>query len=277
VCSSDLIYLTGDSTSRSRYDSVTIKAQQRFKQGLTFLASYTWSKNRTDAFLDTSSIDSGGGYQTMYNLGSEYALAFSHTPNRVAAEMTYELPFGRGKPLLSRGRLMDYAVGGWEVNVVAVIQSGFPLAITQLNQLNSILTTSSSAGGGVTGGFTAPSPVQRPNATGINPATSGSVEQRLGSYLNSAAFTQAPRFTFGNISRTIGVLGPGKNNWDISVFKTVTFHEKWKAQFRAEALNALNHPFFARPNTTWGSPTFGQITSQLNFPRFFQIGTRFFF
>lgn len=271
------VYLTGDSGARSRYDSITFKAQQRFKQGLTFLASYTWSKNRTDAFLDTSSIDGGGGYQTQYDLSREYGLAFSHTPDRFTAEATYELPFGRGKPWMNRNRLMDYTLGGWEVNVVAVVETGFPLAVTQLNQLNSILSTPSTAGGGVTGGFTAPSPVQRPNATGISPATSGSVEQRLLNYLNPLAFSQSPRFTFGNISRTLNVLGPGKDNWDISIFKTVTIKEKWKAQFRAEALNSLNHPYFANPNTTWLSPTFGQITSQLNFPRFFQIGTRFFF
>jgi trimeric autotransporter adhesin len=272
------VYLTGDSAAVSRYDSVTFKAQKSFSQGLSFLATYTWSKNRTDAFLDTSSTNSGGGYQTLYDLKREYSLAFSDTPSRFTATLTYELPFGRGKPLLGGApRWVDYLVGGWQTNVVVVAHQGFPLAITQNNNLNTILASPAAAGGGVTGGFTAPSPVQRPNSTGISAETEGSTQQRLDRYLNSAAFTQTPRYFFGNIDRLISVRAPGKNNWDISIFKTVTIAEKYRAQFRAEAMNAYNTPFFARPNTTWGSPNFGRITSQQNFPRFFQIGVRFYF
>ena len=118
---------------------------------------------------------------------------------------------------------------------------------------------------------------QRPNATGTSAVTAGSLENRLGGYINTAAFSTAARGTFGNISRTLGMRGPGQANWDLSVFKSISIGEKFKAQFRAEALNGFNTPMFAAPNVSYGSGSFGRITSQVNFSRMMQLGLRFFF
>jgi hypothetical protein len=147
-------------------------------------------------------------------------------------------------------------VSGWAVNFQTTMQTGFPLAISQ-NNLNSVLGTSN----------------QRPNATGISPETSGSLEDRLGSYINKAAFTTAPQFTFGNMSRTIGMRGPGISNIDFSLFKSYSL-ERYKAQFRCEVFNLTNTPQFYGPQTNINSSTFGQITSQANFSRIFQLGVR---
>ncbi len=255
------VVLIGDSNARSRYDSLVVKAQKRFTHGLTFLSTWTWSKNLTSAFYDDSTINCCGGYQTVYDLGREYSLAIIHSPHRFTSTVSYDLPFGKGRAFLHANKYVDCALGGWQINAVIVARTGFPQTITQNNQLNGIL------GAGA----------QRPNATGVSPATSGSVTDRLDLYFNPNAFSQAPRFTFGNISRTIPVLGPGQNSWDVSVFKTLSVAEKWKVQFRAEAINFLNHPLFYGPNTNWGSPNFGQITSQADFARFVQVGFRFFF
>ena len=61
------------------------------------------------------------------------------------------------------------------------------------------------------------------------------------------------------------------------MFKTVTVFERFKAQFRAEALNAMNTPMFRGPNTAFGNAAFGRITSQANFPRMLQLGLRLYF
>ena len=107
--------------------------------------------------------------------------------------------------------------------------------------------------------------------------TSGSLTSRLGSYINPAAFSTSPRFSFGNLSRTLGMRGPGQANWDVSIFKSFTILESFKGQFRAEALNAFNTPMFAAPNVSFGSSSFGRITSQVNFSRMVQLGIRLFF
>ena len=199
--------------------------------------------------------------QDNFNLAAEYGLAIVNTPLSAKSAVSYELPFGKGRHWLSNSKWMDYAVGGWQTNVVMMFQSGFPLTITQGTNFNSVIGTS----------------VQRPNATGVSPNTSGRTEDRLTSYINPAAFSSAPQFTFGNVSRTIGFSGPGTRNFDISIMKTFTVMEKFKGQFRAEALNAFNHPLFNGPASAFGNANFGNITQQGNFPRYIQLGLRFMF
>jgi hypothetical protein len=63
-------------------------------------------------------------------------------------------------------------------------------------------------------------------------------------------------------------------NVDASLLKDFKATERIVVQFRAEALNVLNHPSFANPNTTFGSAAFGQITSLIsgNQSRILQLG-----
>ena len=147
------------------------------------------------------------------------------------------------------------------MNTISTMRTGFPLQISQATNYNSIYGYAS----------------QRPNATGVSPATSGSLESRLNNYINPAAFSTAPIGTFGNVARTIPLRGPGQSNIDASLFKNFIITERVKAQFRFEALNATNTPLFYGPNTTYGSGSFGQITSQANFSRQLQLALRFSF
>src|SRR6202040_2680904 len=106
---------------------------------------------------------------------------------------------------------------------------------------------------------------------------SGSPESRLNSYINPAAFSLAGAYTFGNLSRDISCRAPGQANWDASVFKTVVVRERFKAEFRAEALNLFNTPFFGPPATQFGASNFGRVAHQVNIPRNLQLGLRFAF
>jgi hypothetical protein len=249
--------------SHARYDSMILKAQKRLSAGTTFLSAFTWSKNRDNEFGSGNFFSgSSGAPQSVYNLEAEYSLAVADTPLRWTNTLTYYLPFGKGKTFLKdANKALDLAVGGWQVNFTNIYQTGFPLAIYQSTNNNSVIGTA----------------VQRPNASGVSPVVSGSVEERLNGYINKSAFTTAPAYTFGNLARTIGYRGPGMKNWDISLFKDFSVTEKFKAQFRAEALNAFNSPQFSNPNTKFGSSAFGVISNQANFSRLIQMGVRFYF
>ncbi len=251
---------TGSDQNHARYNSFYVKVQKRLGNGLNLLTSYTWSKNM-DASNAASNTFNGqqAGSQDNYNRAAEWGLATISTPDRWTTAINYQLPFGKGRQFLSSNRLVDLVAGGWTMNAQTTMQTGFPLAIYQANQ-NSLIGTAT----------------QRPNATGLSPATQGSLESRLNSYINPAAFSLAPAFTYGNVSRTIPMRGPGMANIDFSMFKTFDIYERFKAQFRAEVFNLTNTPQFYGPNTQFGSSTFGQITSQANFPRVFQLGVRFF-
>ena len=256
-------YLASD-LNHARYDSLVAKAQKRMSMGLTFLSTFTWSRNLDASSGGAGNFLNGGaaGPQNPYDMESEYSLANVNTPLRWSTAFTYELPFGRGKKILDR-KSLDYVVGGWSINAISVYQSGFPLQITQSTNNNSTFGYAS----------------QRPNATGITPVTSGALEDRLSHYIDINAFSASPQRTFGNLSRTLGMRGPGQANWDLSVFKSISITEKFKGQFRAEALNAFNTPMFAGPNVSYapGSASFGKITSQVNFSRMMQLGLRLFF
>lgn len=243
------------------YHSFFVKVQKRMSSGVSVLSTYTWSRNTDGSFAGAGNVFAAqpGTAQNNYDLGAEYGLSTVDTPHRWSGAFTYELPFGKGRKWLTANWLADAVAGGWSINATSVIQSGYPLAITQINN-NSVIGTS----------------VQRPNATGVSPFTDGSTNQRIDSWINPAAFSQAAQFTFGNVGRTISLRGPGQVNWDVSVFKTFKAGERLKAQFRAEALNFINTPMFYAPNTTLGNQQFGRITSQANFPRMIQLGVRFF-
>lgn len=250
----------------AKYDSMVVKAQKRMSAGLSMLFAWTWSKNFDLTSGGAGNNINGGNVapQNVYNLKSEYGLSYLDATHRISQTYTYELPFGKGKSFGGgMNRWADMMVGGWSINAVSVINSGFPLMIRQNNNNNSIIFASS----------------QRPNATGVNPYAGGSLSQWIdgpagAAYLTNAAFTTAPALTFGNVSRTISTRGLSQINWDLSMFKTFSVTERVKAQFRAEALNAMNTPLFRAPNTAFGSSAFGKITAQANFPRFIQLGFR---
>jgi hypothetical protein len=241
------------------YDSLVLKAQKRFSAGLSFLASWTWSRN-LDASFGAGNYFSGSSAsaQDSFNLAAEYGLSLTHTPHAVKGSVSYELPFGKNKPFLNQGALWNHLAGGWQMNAVYLFQTGFPLAVFQNQNFNSIFGNS----------------LMRPNATGTSPVTTGNLTDRLDNYINASAFATAPQFTFGNLARTLNYRGPGTINWDLSLLKTFTFFERLKGQFRAEATNAFNTAQFNGPNTAFGNVNFGRITQQANFPRYVQLGVR---
>lgn len=247
--------------SHARYDSMVVKAQKRLSAGLTFLSTFTWARSEDLSFASGNNLNSAPTtVQDYYNLQNEYSLSIVDVPLRFTTSVTYELPFGKGRRWMNGNRAADLLLGGWQFNSTMLYQSGFPLAISQSN-LNAVIGAAN----------------QRPNATGMSPSMPGSVEDRIDDYINKAAFVDAARFTFGNVARTIGYRSPGYKNWDSSLFKDFTIHERAKAQFRAESLNLFNSPQFRSPGTNVDSSSFGKITSQANLPRILQLGFRVYF
>jgi trimeric autotransporter adhesin len=257
-------YQLGDQ-SWGRYDSMAVQVRKRMSNGLTVQSVWTYSKNFDASSGGAGNNLNGGnvGPQDALDFDSEYGVSYLHSPHRVATSLTYELPFGKGRYFgASANRALDMLIGGWSLNSVSVMQTGYPLQIRQDN-LNGFLFTAS----------------QRPNATGINPATTGDFARRLDNWINPAAFSVAPAATAGNLSRTISLRGPGQVNWNMSLFKDFKVYESFKAQFRAEALNAMNTPLFRSPDTLFipGRAQFGQVTTQANFARMIQLGLRLSF
>jgi hypothetical protein len=155
--------------------------------------------------------------------------------------------------------LLGALLGGWTFSAAGFYQSGFPISVEQ--SLNNT---------GLLGDL------QRPNVVhGVNPGHEGSTIENLESYLNSAAWTQAPAFTFGNAPRTdTRVRTPLRATWDFAFQKTQRF-AGGNFTVRAEVINAFDRPDFDGPVTAFGNPNFGKIQSVSGFPRLFQFMLRY--
>ncbi len=250
------------SDSYADYNALLVKVERRAGHGLNLVGSFTYSRNMDDSFATANSIQSSGitAPQNAYDLRAEYAHAVNDIPLRFVVGAIYDLPLGRGERFSTGSRWVDEIVGHWQLNVVPTFQSGFPVSIHQSSNPNSTIV-----GNGV----------QRPNrVSGVSLRTPGRVEDRLNGYINPAAFSTSTALTFGNAPRTLSLHGPGFENWDMSLFKNVVFRDRVNARFRAETFNTFNTPQFSGPNTAFGSASFGQITTQANFPRYLQLGLR---
>jgi hypothetical protein len=242
--------------AQSTYHALGIHLQSRLKKAYVLSVAYTNSKN-----IDNSSEHWGTNAveQDPRNLRADRSISSQDISQNFVASAIAPVPIGKGRALLSGASGITQAMlGGWQMNAILTLQTGIPIGLTcQQN-------TSSSQGGGM-----------RPNSTGQSAALTGRVEDRLDRYFDTSQFVQPPYYTFGNVSRTLpDVRSPGVRNLDISVFKNFMLTERTRLQFRAEAFNLANHPLFGIPGAVFGSPTFGQITTQANSPRQLQMALR---
>ena len=67
---------------------------------------------------------------------------------------------------------------------------------------------------------------------------------------------------------------PGYQNWDASNSKMFPIHERLKAQFKFEAVNAMNYPWYtAIASVDVTNAQFGRLNpAQGNLPRFLKLG-----
>jgi hypothetical protein len=95
---------------------------------------------------------------------------------------------------------------------------------------------------------------------------------------NIAAFSPETLGHLGNASRRF-FYGPGINNFDLTLNKTLPLSESKSLEFRLEAFNAFNHAQFYGPDAVDGEvndPNFGRIVSAAS-PRLVQLATKFTF
>jgi hypothetical protein len=242
----------------SRFDAVIFSLTKRLVGGWGGRFNYTWSRLYDNSF-ENSSFTRVGGKLNNYDLESEYGVSGLNVPHKFAFSPIVQLPFGEGKPWLTSG-FGERVLGGWQLAVVATYESGQPIGIVQASDNT-----------GLFGG------VQRPNWTGVDPNTQGSTLDRLNNYINPAAYSAAPPFTFGNAPRTDPrISSPFRTNYDMALSKSVKVGATAKVELKIEVMNATNNPKWLNgPGNAFGSPTFGVITSQAGFPRTTQATLRF--
>ncbi|MGH8102122.1 MAG: hypothetical protein ACREIW_12555, partial [Chthoniobacterales bacterium] len=217
----------------SIYHAFALKIEKRFSRGFSVLASYTASKLIDDLQgTGRPGAVSGTSIQNWNNLRGERAKSYQDVPQRLVLSGIWELPYK------STNRLLNGALGGWQLNAIGTMEGGRPIA----------LAATISNGG------------NRPN---VKAGASDQVaDPTLAKWFNTDAFSQPDPFTFGNVSRTLpDVLSDGLFNIDLSLYKSFRIRERHSLQFRAESYNLTNTPTFDTPGRTFGSATFGVVTA----------------
>lgn len=263
---SSLTYLFDDEGSAS-YNAMQASLVMNRSNGLTGSIAYTWSRligNVTDLTSGFLNQTGNPGYQNYYLMHRyERSVLATDIPQRIVGNISYPLPFGRGRTLGSgMPGWANEVAGGWTLNGIVSVQSGYPLGLTQ------------TGGQPFSGG--------RPSFVGgVEPLTAGSTHHRLGgqgqghAYFNPTAFRLSQSFELGDVPRSAGNLrSPLTFQDDLSAVKNFGIYEHLTGEFRLEAFNFLNEVQFGFPGTVYGSSTFGDITSQQNLPRNIQAALK---
>lgn len=219
-----------------RYHSFQIRVQRTYSNGLSFLTGYNYQRERESAF---------------FNADDQYANKLTMQPitnprHRISIAGTYELPFGKGRAMMSNApRFVDLLLGGWSTSQIFQWNSGSYLQFGQMK---------------VSG----------------NPVLSNPT---LGKWFDTSVFSKADAYTPRTNPWTYsGLTGPGYWNLDSTLSKQFLLTERFRLEFRIEAYNTTNSFMPGNPGVDVLNPSlFGKSTTQLNTGREMQYTLRLHF
>jgi hypothetical protein len=217
----------------SNYNGLEVDARRQFANGFALRGVYTWSKNLDDGSAWNTSVSANTPAFVSFpgNPKVDYGPAATNITHAAAINGTWELPLGSGHAVLANASPFAQRIaGGWSLNGIATIQSGFPF--------------SPQLGYNPTGNGDSRNPA-RPQ---LNPDFKGALYPRTAAeWFNPDAFLAPYPGTFGNAGRD-SLSGPGLTDVDLSLAKSTAINERLRAQFRVEYFNVLNQTNFTTPN-----------------------------
>ena len=267
LCNYGSVGLLADDSS-STYHALEVALSRQFSRGVSFLASYWYSKS-----LDyISTLNVAGSAPTLvagendlaqnpFNLAAEHGPSLFDARHRFVFSGSWALPKWKDA---SRGAAL--LTNGWQLNAIASVSSGTPFTV-----YDSANVSMQGSAPEISGFYSSrPDLISDPNSG--QPHTPSQWITRA-PFLQLDPISQAGQF--GNEGRNV-VRGPGIADVDLSLFKYFNIDETRRVQFRAECFNLLNHPNFGLPENDLQSPAFGQIL-QAGPPRLLQLALKFVF
>jgi hypothetical protein len=273
---SDISQISGTaSTGSSNYHALQAVLQKRYSSGLQYQVAYTFSRCRTDnsgyyGNWGAQAAPANPYYQNLYDPRADWANCFFDSKNVLSAYATYEIPFGRGKRWGNESNPVVNAVaGGWSVNPIISVHSGFPVALYDSN-----FAAGDSAGTGSRG--------LRPDCGPGAGKTFGRqkyFDPSSGFFAGYRWFDPTPYTDPANVFGTCPaqgpVIGPGYFDADLSLQKNFPITERVRLQFRTDFLNAFNHVNLYTPNSSLGS-TMGVVSTSSS-PRNIQFALKLYY
>jgi len=251
----------------SHYNSLQMEVHGQVTRDLTLQSAYTYSKA-----IDPTTGNGGNGWDLNYVSNPYQSWKYDVGPsvldrkNILFVNFVYNIPFLKN----SSNHLLKTAVGGWELSGIITMESGAPYNL-------------SVSGGNVASIFPGGDVANRPNLTGTISYPKTKVGSSGLQWVDPTAFTAPAAGQWGTLGFD-ALRGPGRDNWNLSLFKKFVISESRGSefQFRAESFNTWNHTQFGGSgqngafSTGVGSGNFGQITGTFD-PRVFQLGAKLIF
>jgi hypothetical protein len=242
-----------ENSMNSHYNSLQVNFHSQISKDLTLQAVYTYSKA-------WDPLNQSGGAGDMTTVSNPYDRAYDNGPSPIdrrqiaIVNFIYQLPILRGK---DTNAVLKTALGGWEISGIGTLETGMPLNITL---------------GGAQSSNGLANATNRPDVSG-----SVSTPHSLLDWFSPSAFSLPALGAWGNFPAR-SVYGPGRDNWNLSLFKSFNFSEARgsRLEIRLETFNAFNHTQYQNISTSYGDSRFGQVTSTYN-PRNVQLGVKLMF
>jgi len=238
--------------ANSHYNALQASLNGNVTKDLQLQVAYTWSRA-----IDPSTGGDNGDLATVSNPYAGWANDIGpsqfNRSNILLTEFVYDIPVFRH----SENRLVKTALGGWEVSGIVTMESGLPVNLTL---------------GGSQGSNGIPDATNRPNIAGAI-----AYPKTVNEWFNTSVYSTPAIGAWGNVGYD-SITGPGRDNWNISLFKSFLLSESRgsRLELRVESFNTWNHTQFNGIGNTLTNSNFGQVTSVFD-PRIFQLGAKIYF
>jgi hypothetical protein len=238
----------------ANYNALELSARHTSGR-LEFVGSYTYGKS-----MDESS--NIGEEVNPFQPSLSYALSAFDVKHNFVFSYEYQLPFDR---TFHPSRLTR----GWSLSGITHFASGFP--VTMINNGDNSLIGSNPNG-------VNNSSIDEPDYSGGPLHLNRNPRRQGNNYFDTAIFSMNALGTPGNAKRRF-FHGPGADNYDMALAKSLPLTGSRSMLFRVEAFNVFNHAQFNGPSSVdgnIGSSTFGNVISAAP-PRILQGAMKFNF
>jgi hypothetical protein len=211
----------------SHYNALQTRVSRRFRDGFSFNVNYTLSRAIGLRGAPNSDNQPAIRIPDLYHLNTGIAdINRTHVLNFRSIS---ELPFGKGKRWLNNGGMLSAIFGGWQLNHIVSLRSGSPFTVTaSATLLNSSSITQNPAD-------RVKDKVEILGGIGRNNA-----------WFDPFAFAPVNEVRLGD-SGFNSMVGPGRKQWDASLFRQINLRGQKNIQLRLEAFNVTNTPHFSNP------------------------------
>ncbi len=219
---------TNTAGRKNHVQSYKLQAQRPFVKGMSLLVNYAYQREATTEFFDDRAVFAR---DLTWRNSASARHRFNHA-------LTWELPFGKGRWLLSDApKVVDMTLGGWQLTTTNRWYSG------RLLQFGAQLI--------VLGNPKIDNPTTGLNGRWFDPTVFAQIP--TGTNADPARIPRTNPYTYD------GLVGPGTAQTDMTLSKSFRLTERFKFEIRAEAYNAFNQINWNNPILDQTNVNFGKV------------------